>query len=248
MLLSSVTAESVHFEHFEVEVLESEERGVQCRLVDDAAAEVNDPSTHRADLEIGQRSLDHRPVPAGNNDLIVVSTVGGAGWTCNSVDPIECTYAPALAPGASAPTITVTVEVAETASGTAIVNVAEVIGAVDRDCASDRLTEAFEPACNEVTDDDDETTPLNPNADLAIVKTASVAQVGAGGGFDWVLEITNNGPGIAVNVEIGDIVPSQLSVTGVTSSDFSCSNSGNTVTCTKASMAAPGSRMMNRNV
>ena len=173
--------------------------------------------------------------------LGLVSTVGGAGWTCNAADPIECTYAPALAPGASAPAITVNVEVAEDASGESIRNVATVIGAVDRDCSTDRLIEAFEPACNQVTDSDDEITPLNPNADLAIVKTASVAQVGAGGGFDWILDITNNGPGAAVNVEIGDLVPAAVTVTGVSSSDFACGNAGNTVTCTIASLAVGAS-------
>ena len=78
---------------------------------------------------------------------------------------------------------------------------------------------------------------MNPVADVAIVKSASVPQVGAGGGFTWLLDVTNNGPDPAVGVVINDIVPGQVTVTGVTSAQFSCSNSGNTVTCTKASMA-----------
>ena len=88
---------------------------------------------------------------------------------------------------------------------------------------------ATDDACAEIPGPDD--------ADLAIVKTASVAQVGAGGGFNWVLDITNNGPGVAVNVKVGDIVPSRLTVTGVSSSQFTCSHVGNTVSCTKPSMA-----------
>jgi LPXTG-motif cell wall-anchored protein len=40
-----------------------------------------------------------------------------------------------------------------------------------------------------------------------------------------------------VDAVIKDIVPGQVTVTGVTSAQFSCSNSGNTVTCTKPSMA-----------
>jgi hypothetical protein len=39
--------------------------------------------------------------------------------------------------------------------------------------------------------------PKQVSADLAIVKTASVAQIGAGGGFTWTLKITNNGPDAA---------------------------------------------------
>jgi len=79
------------------------------------------------------------------------------------------------------------------------------------------------------------------NADLAIVKSASVAQVGAGGGFDWTLDITNNGPAIAENVVIGDLVPATLQVTGVSSSDFDCDHSGNDVECTIGSLAVGAS-------
>jgi uncharacterized repeat protein (TIGR01451 family)/LPXTG-motif cell wall-anchored protein len=72
---------------------------------------------------------------------------------------------------------------------------------------------------------------------VAIVKTASVELVGAGNVFDWILDVTNNGPATASNVVVGDVVPSPFVITGVTSSDFDCGNSGNTVTCTAASMA-----------
>jgi uncharacterized repeat protein (TIGR01451 family) len=84
---------------------------------------------------------------------------------------------------------------------------------------------------------DCESTPVNPIADMAIVKNASQSQVGAGGGFNWVLDVTNNGPSTATGVVVGDIVPSQLTVTGVSSAQFACTNTGNTVSCTKPSMA-----------
>ena len=176
--------------------------------------------------------------------LALVSVVGGVGWTCNNSDPIECSYAPELAPGQSAPSVVVTVQVNVDAITDSIVNIATTNGAVDRDCTTeptnDLVESHFESACNEVTDDDDETTPLIPNADLAIIKTASVAQVGTGGGFDWILDITNNGPATAINVVIGDIVPNDVTVTGVTSSDFVCTNVGNSVSCTVASLALGG--------
>ena len=79
--------------------------------------------------------------------------------------------------------------------------------------------------------------PEQVSADLAIVKDASVPQVGAGGAFNWVLNVTNNGPDAATAVKVGDIVPSPLVVTGVSSSQFNCTNSGNAVTCTKPTMA-----------
>ncbi|MCB0969575.1 MAG: DUF11 domain-containing protein, partial [Ilumatobacter sp.] len=84
-------------------------------------------------------------------------------------------------------------------------------------------------------------TPLTALADLAIVKTASVEQVGAGGGFDWVLDVENLGPAPAVDVVVGDLVPAAVTVTGVSSTFFSCSNVGNDVTCTRPSMAVGAS-------
>jgi uncharacterized repeat protein (TIGR01451 family) len=79
--------------------------------------------------------------------------------------------------------------------------------------------------------------PEQVSADLAIIKSASQPQVGAGGGFTWQLAVINNGPDAATNVVVNDIVPSQFTVTGVTSSQFVCNHSGNTVSCTKPSLA-----------
>ncbi|HZB42454.1 MAG TPA: LPXTG cell wall anchor domain-containing protein, partial [Ilumatobacter sp.] len=92
------------------------------------------------------------------------------------------------------------------------------------------VPDATEVTCTIINEDE-------PVADVAIVKNASVPQVGAGGGFTWLLDVTNNGPDPALAVVVGDIVPGQVTVTGVSSAQFSCSNSGNTVTCTKPSMA-----------
>lgn len=88
--------------------------------------------------------------------------------------------------------------------------------------------------CTFVNDDD-------PVADLAIVKTASVATTGPGNAFNWTLTVTNNGPGTAVDVVIADVVPSTLTVGNVTSSFFDCTRSGNSVTCTRPSMAVGAS-------
>jgi uncharacterized repeat protein (TIGR01451 family) len=88
--------------------------------------------------------------------------------------------------------------------------------------------------CTFVNDDD-------PVADLAIVKSASVATTGPGGAFEWTLVVTNNGPGVAQDVEVGDLVPSSLAVGNVTSSFFDCTRSGNDVTCTRPSMAVGAS-------
>jgi len=75
-------------------------------------------------------------------------------------------------------------------------------------------------------------------ADLAIVKTASVTTADRGGTFNWVLAIVNNGPSTAENAVVSDTVPTPFVVNGVTgSSGWSCSRTGNTVACTKSSVA-----------
>ncbi len=170
--------------------------------------------------------------------LSLVSVTGGAGWTCNNADPILCTYGPELAPGASAPDIVVQVRVNTDAQGTNILNNAVVTGAVDRDCPVVPSDLALVEGCNLVTDEDDENTPMVANADLAIVKTSSVEQIGPGGSFDWILDVTNNGPGAALSVVVSDTLPSTVTVKSVSSAEFICANTGNEVTCTRASMAA----------
>jgi uncharacterized repeat protein (TIGR01451 family) len=75
-------------------------------------------------------------------------------------------------------------------------------------------------------------------ADLAIVKTASVTTADRGGTFNWVLSTVNNGPNVAENAVVTDTVPAPFVVTGVTgSAGWNCSRSGNTVACTKPSVA-----------
>jgi uncharacterized repeat protein (TIGR01451 family)/LPXTG-motif cell wall-anchored protein len=159
--------------------------------------------------------------------LTLVSVTGGAGWTCNNSDPIACTYAPSLAPGAAAPAITVEVRVSADASGSSIVNEATATGTSD--------------GTTPVTDTDDETTPLALSADLAIIKTSSIDVVGEGGSFDWILTVTNNGPGAASNVVINDTVPGEVTIMSVSSSAFVCANAGNELTCTRGSLSVGAS-------
>ena len=83
--------------------------------------------------------------------------------------------------------------------------------------------------------------PAQTVADLSIEKTASVAVVSVGddGGaeqFDWTLDVANAGPDPAVDVVVRDIIPSVLTITGVSSDYFDCSTSGRTVTCTRDTM------------
>jgi uncharacterized repeat protein (TIGR01451 family)/LPXTG-motif cell wall-anchored protein len=135
----------------------------------------------------------------------------------------------------------VNVRVNADATGDTIYNVAIATALVDvfpeAPQSIVRVVEAdFGGVGDVVTAQDDETTLLEGLADLAIVKSASVQQIAQGGSFTWTLDVRNIGPGTARNVVVGDIVPSTLTVTGVSSTDFTCGANGNTVSCTTASM------------
>jgi uncharacterized repeat protein (TIGR01451 family)/LPXTG-motif cell wall-anchored protein len=175
-------------------------------------------------------------------ELVLVNVDGGPDWDCVVDDPIQCVYGPALGVDETAPVITVTVQVAESAAGEFIDNVAVATGYVETDCVEvEQIGEAL-GACAPITDDDDERTPLDAVADLAILKSASISlPTGPGGGFDWILDVTNNGPGAAVGVVVGDEVPASLQITEVTSSFFDCGFVAQAVTCTRDSMAVGAS-------
>ena len=113
---------------------------------------------------------------------------------------------------------------------------------VDINPTSDPVPVSYPPSSAVCAD------PDQPQADLAIVKSASVATAERGTTFTWTLDVVNNGPNPATNVVVSDTVPSTLTVTGVTSAQLSCSNAGNVVTCTKPSMAVGETAKINVSV
>jgi uncharacterized repeat protein (TIGR01451 family)/LPXTG-motif cell wall-anchored protein len=157
-------------------------------------------------------------------DPLSVVSASGTGWTCavSPADVVTCTHA-SLAVGETAAPITLRVQVRADFVGTTIPNVASVSAAPPIDVP--------------VEDEDDEATPVTPEADVAIQKSVSNANPDRGASFDWILQVANNGPNEAANLVVSDAVPAPLVVTDVTSADFSCSRIGNSVTCTRAALA-----------
>jgi uncharacterized repeat protein (TIGR01451 family) len=201
-------------------------------------AGVQTPFTYTITVaNVGPRELDNEPVTVVDDlpsafEWVAPAPAGcvieGQKLTC-SVDPAS------LRPAGTTVTISATARLAAGTGAGTFDNRAYVTTQDDALITPPPCTDtgAIE-ASNNV---DCESTPVNPIADMAIVKNASQSQVGAGGGFNWVLDVTNNGPSTATAVVVGDIVPNQLTVTGVSSSQFSCTHTGNSVSCTKASMA-----------
>jgi hypothetical protein len=159
------------------------------------------------------------PVPAG-------CSVSGQVLTCTIPgDDVQVGDAPYV--------IDLVAQVTLDAPSGTVTNLAFVTTQDDPACVGANCVPVCPPSSNNV---DCEDTPVDSAADLQIVKSAGAPLIGAGGGFDWVLDVTNNGPGRAVSVVVSDTVPASLTVTGVTSTQFTCTAAGNAVTCTRPAM------------
>ncbi len=157
-------------------------------------------------------------LPAG----LAATAIGGSGWNC-TLGTLTCDRADALAPSASYPVITLTVNVAANAPP-AVVNTATVANASDGD-----------PSNNTATDPTN-IVPVAP--DLAIAKTHSGNATQGQTGFVYTITVQNvgNAPTSGL-VTVSDTLPTGLTATGVTGSGWSCSG-GATPTCTRSDALA----------
>ncbi|HEX9259928.1 MAG TPA: DUF11 domain-containing protein, partial [Acidimicrobiales bacterium] len=173
-------------------------------------------------------------LPAELSDVVITKVEGPAEtptYVCGAVagGTFTCTLANHAVGDTHTITVTakVNVSIDDLRAGKVIpiTNAASVTSAtIDQDDSNNR--------------DDATTTPglVSAPADMAIVKTASVAGIVPGQAFSYTLTVTNNGPDQAPNVVVTDTVPAKLTLNSVTSAQMSCSNVGNAITCTKALM------------
>ena len=90
---------------------------------------------------------------------------------------------------------------------------------------------------------DDETTHDRAQRRLSIDKSVSQTTATAGDQFNWILDITNHGPDLATNLVVSDTVPAAFEVIGTfPRAGLSCTNTGNSVQCTAASLANGATR------
>ena len=61
---------------------------------------------------------------------------------------------------------------------------------------------------------DEKTITVNPSADLSVVKYASNPSPKYMDGFDWVIEVTNNGPDVAYDVVVKDVLSNSVEYKG----------------------------------
>ncbi len=90
---------------------------------------------------------------------------------------------------------------------------------------------------NSANDSLTQNTTINDGADLSVTKTDSPDPVVAAGSITYSIAVTNNGPNDASSLTVIDTLPGTLTYQSAGGSGWSCGNSGQTVTCTRASVA-----------
>lgn len=158
-------------------------------------------------------------LPAGVTLISVSSSLG----SCTGSTTVACSI-PTLPDGATA-TISIVARVASGASGS-IANTVTISAATP------------EPAGATAPNSASVIAPVDRQADLAVTKTASVAQVAAGAPIEYSVTVVNNGPADATGVVLTDVVPADVIIDSVLPS--SCSFVGATVTCLLGTVIARG--------
>jgi CSLREA domain-containing protein/uncharacterized repeat protein (TIGR01451 family) len=162
-------------------------------------------------------------LPAG----LSYSGFTGAGWTCTLPGgTVTCSTDAVLTPGGT-DTVTVNVTVADNA-GTPVVNTAHVAGGgeiytVDSDSAPVSTTVIKAP-------------------DLSITKTHSGTWTQGDTNKAYTITVTNQataGPTFAI-VTMTDTLPDGLTYSSASGTGWTCSNSGQTATCTSSDVIAGG--------
>lgn len=154
-------------------------------------------------------------LPAGMT--YVAAGSGGTGWTCGEViGTVTCEYAPVLANGATAPTLTINVAID-----------ARKEGSVTNNATVSSTTDDPNPGNDTGTD----TTTIGAEADLTATKTAQ-GSLTAGEAVTYRFEVTNSGgPSVANGVKITDDLDGHFTYQSFSGTDWSCDEANDTVTC-----------------
>lgn len=207
--------------------------------------ETRTPIDPTADLSIVKRALSDKPVPGRSltYELVVFNDGPSVARDVRVTDPLPrelsfvsasdgCTFASgtvtctaaSLAPGRSL-TYTVVARVPSSFTGQ-VSNTATVTSS----------TRDPDPTNNE----DRETVPSGPQADLSITKTPSVDTIGVGGQLFYTLAIRNDGPSDARGVVVTDVAGAGLTLLSAESSQGSCTVTAGSASCRLGTLAAGG--------
>ncbi|MBO9534382.1 MAG: DUF11 domain-containing protein [Solirubrobacteraceae bacterium] len=196
------------------------------KTADRATADVGDVVT----WTITASNLGPRPatgvtltdvVPAG----VTIQSVTTSAGTCSGTGPITCALG-GLAVGAN-DTITIVGRIGSGAGATVLSAQASITG------------NELDP--NPANNTASVPTTVGPAADVRITKSVSNAGPQIGDAVTWTLQVFNNGPQAAAGVTVTDVVPSGAPIDAVTSSQGTCTQSGQSVTCAIGAVASGGS-------
>lgn len=82
-----------------------------------------------------------------------------------------------------------------------------------------------------------QSTTIDNGADLIVSKSGSPSSVVAGGNVTWTIGVTNAGPNDSHNIIVTDTLPTNMTYVSSSGTNWSCSNTGQTVTCHKLLLA-----------
>ncbi|MEO8424081.1 MAG: hypothetical protein ABI595_09240, partial [Actinomycetota bacterium] len=182
-------------------------------------------------------ATNNAPAATGGaaNNVVVTDTIP-AGFTytgCSIPTPAQGTWTCSQAAGVVTFTQTGWINRGAVASLRVTGTVNQGVSGTITDTARVNYTDEMGNPFAQVTATDVDN--IVPSSNLSITKTASSNTVNPGQSFTFTLTVNNLGPANATNVVVSDTVPSQYTVTTVTSPAGSCGNVGNVVTCNRAS-------------
>ncbi|MFK0240318.1 hypothetical protein ACIQTX_05595 [Microbacterium sp. NPDC090281] len=158
-------------------------------------------------------------------DTTFISADPGQG-TCTAQASMLTCQVGTLAPGASSVETFVVVEINPGATAVLQNTATVTTSTTDTNPANNVSSVSFQP---------------DVIADIAVVKTASAAQVSAGDTIDFTLAVRNLGSSDAVNVALVDTMPAGFSVTGVDGPPgVNCTSTGTSIMCNWASFPVGG--------
>jgi uncharacterized repeat protein (TIGR01451 family) len=152
------------------------------------------------------------------------TSASGTGWTCTiSGQTVTCTRSDALAASSSYPPVTLTVNVAANASS--LTNTVTISGGGETNTGNNTASDP---------------TSINGVPDLTIAKTHT-GNFTQGSIGSYTITATNSGTVATTGaVTVTDTLPLGLTTTSVSGTGWTCSVSGQTVTCTRSDTLAAG--------